>query len=209
MMNEEKMERLLKMAEHPELFSDSEMEQLMGDEECRQYYELTVMAEEGYLQRKDKDNEQPALADSPVHKGSGWAWHKTAAAVVGILMMAGIAFAAIRLTTARRNGVPATEQTTAKTIGSVQGKKAPGVKLGEKTQEPAIPCMFEDVELEKILAEMGKFYQMKVVFRNEESRKLRLFFKWEKNRNVEEVLEDLNHFDHVNISIEDRTLIVE
>ena len=42
MMNEQKMERLLRMAEHPELYDDRELEELMCDEECREAYELMV-----------------------------------------------------------------------------------------------------------------------------------------------------------------------
>ena len=43
------IEKLLKMAERPQDYSDEELQQLMSDPEMREYYELMVSAEEFFV----------------------------------------------------------------------------------------------------------------------------------------------------------------
>lgn len=62
MMNEQKMERLLRMAEHPELYDDRELEELMCDEECREAYEL--MVELGASRGPSKEKEMQSSSQS-------------------------------------------------------------------------------------------------------------------------------------------------
>ena len=128
MMNEQKMERLLRMAEHPELYDDRELEELMCDEECREAYEL--MVELGASRGPSKEKEMQSSSQSlqgggtlggkrldkssflqewedvrPERLAGKWAmkirW-KMAAMFVGVVMMAGFAFAAIHLATRHR-----------------------------------------------------------------------------------------------------------
>ena len=46
--NNPKLERLLKMTEHPELFTDDELREILADDELRSYYELMVDAKEAF-----------------------------------------------------------------------------------------------------------------------------------------------------------------
>ena len=48
-MKEDKIERLLHAMDHPDEYSDQELQELFDDEETRQCYELMLMAEQGQL----------------------------------------------------------------------------------------------------------------------------------------------------------------
>ena len=50
----EKLERLLKMQEHPENYTEEEIRQLMADEECRQLYEQMVHAADAIFANKEE-----------------------------------------------------------------------------------------------------------------------------------------------------------
>lgn len=204
MMNDEKMEMLLRIVEHPELFDDSEIERFLDDEECRGYYELMVMAEEGFRRRKYDD--AMLVRTEASSRVSAPRWRKVSAVAAGVVMIAGIAFAAIRL--AGGSGKPSLEETQAKreAVSAVAHSDAPAKEENVVSAEPRV---FENESLEKVLSEMCEFYDFKVEFRRDEVRRLRLFFKWDKSHSAEEVANDLNHFDRVNIVIENRTFIVE
>ena len=60
-----------------------------------------------------------------------------------------------------------------------------------------------------MLGEMAQYYNVKVVYNNASARKLRLFYEWNMADSVEQVVDVLNHFRHVNLQLNDRTIIVE
>ncbi|MBD5177378.1 MAG: DUF4974 domain-containing protein [Bacteroidales bacterium] len=52
-------------------------------------------------------------------------------------------------------------------------------------------------------------YGLEVKFINPEKSTLRLYYKFDNSRPVEHIIDQLNTFEQINISIEDNTLIVE
>ena len=68
---------------------------------------------------------------------------------------------------------------------------------------------FENTPLEDMLGEMAQYYNVKVVYNNASARKLRLFYEWNMADSVEQVVNVLNHFRHVNLQLNDRTIAVE
>ncbi|RRD02918.1 DUF4974 domain-containing protein [Prevotella sp. OH937_COT-195] len=205
MMNEKKMEMLLRIAENPEMFDDNEIEQFLDDEECREYYELTVMAEEGFRRRKSEEKMLPRQEITPCVYTSPW--RKAAVAAVGIAMVAGVTLAAIRLTTGgSEKSKVEKQQAEREMLNAVD----PGNDASKEIKVlSAKPHVFENEDLEQVLSEMCAFYDFSVEFKNDEVRKLRLFFKWDKNSSAEEVVEELNHFESVDIVIKNHTFIVE
>lgn len=212
-MNEQKMERLLQMAEHPERFDEKEIELLMSDGECREYYELMVMSEEGFRRRKyDKESDAPA-SDSRTDMSScgnkAGVMRKAVAVAAIVVMLAGIAFAAIHVTVGGRQEPEETCQTeriTAPEAGNQAETKRREVQATVGNNESVV---FENVELERILSEMSEFYSVGVEFRNDDARRLRLFFKWDKGSSAEQVVEDLSHFERVRISMANNSFVVE
>ena len=128
-MNEDKMKRLLEMQEHPERYSEEEIRQLMADEECRQLYEQMVKATDSMFAENHKSH---ALPKRPT------ALYKIAAVFIGLLMLSGIAYAAVRIVSSSRSQQAEVQDTS----GRNQGDRSliHGFAVGIKRPVPLIPA---------------------------------------------------------------------
>ena len=197
---EERIELLLKMQEHPEDYMEEQLQQLLNNEDCRQIYEMMRWSEEAFL--------LPDTGHTGTLRRSYFGtWHKVAAACIGFILLGGLVFAAYRIQSSRHESrqaePPATMQKT--TADDTQGVK-PSSAAAEKTPTTVI---FSDKSLPEILSAMATFYHVSVDFRTPEASHLRLFYKWQQGNSIENVVEDLNHFDRVSLRLEGNTLIVE
>ena len=57
--------------------------------------------------------------------------------------------------------------------------------------------------------ELAVYYNKVADIRNAQAHELRLYYKWERKDELESVVNDLNHFDHVNLILEEDKLIVK
>jgi hypothetical protein len=69
--------------------------------------------------------------------------------------------------------------------------------------------IFENITLDKIAQELALYYNKVLDIQNPKANELRLYYKWELKDELEGVVNDLNHFDHVNLVVEDDKLIVK
>ena len=67
---------------------------------------------------------------------------------------------------------------------------------------------FENTELEQMLTEMATYYQVRVRFLNDEPRHLRLYYEWNSNDNLADIVRTLDQFEHVSITLADETITV-
>ena len=208
MNTEEKTKRLLEMQEHPERYTEEEIRQLMADEECRQLYEQMVKATDA-LFAEDIAEGQVHDEIPPTQHFSLFTFHfsllKLAAAFIGLLMLSGIAYAAVHIA----KSINRTE-----VVENVQSETAePRVSTSPQQTLPtdSIPQarVFENTPLDEMVTEIAAYYNKVVDIQNKQAHELRLYYKWNPSVPLESVVEDLNHFDRVNLAIEDDKLIVK
>ena len=60
-----------------------------------------------------------------------------------------------------------------------------------------------------MVSELASYYNKVADVQNAQAHDLRLYYKWELKDKIENVMDDLNHFDHVNLVLEDDKLIVK
>jgi hypothetical protein len=103
----DKLTQVIDMIEHPEHYSESQIKEILQDEESRQTY-LTMMEmrmafdKEATEKDLDVDKEWQLFAEQhPVVK-SRFDWHKLAASFIGVCLLSGIAFAAIHTFSSHR-----------------------------------------------------------------------------------------------------------
>ena len=70
------------------------------------------------------------------------------------------------------------------------------------------PKLYDNVPLEQMLTELSTFYHIKVEYRTEAARNIRLFYQWKPDYSIEKVVEMLNNFEWLNLEIENNTLYV-
>jgi hypothetical protein len=205
MKTDDKIERLLDMIEHPEQYTENEIKELLEDDECRDYYNLMVKTDNAYLHHSENDVEE-ALKKFEAKHTHRFSWRSMAAVIISVVMISGIAYAAIslsrRATTAQpaKTEVPASVAVT-KTKTQSEEQKTDTIVMKEKS--------FDDVELETILSEISTYYNVKVEYHSDASKHLRLHFHWDKTQTLEEVVETMNHFEKVSITLFDDKMEVE
>ena len=207
------IEQLLKMTERPQDYTDEELQKLMGDQEMREYYELMVSAEAGFALRKEKNhgdrsrdsagqNHGPVPMILPMILSLGNRFMRIAAMFIGVLMLSGIAFAAYRLVVGGDSESPTQEVRTANPTQQAG-------TLQQKQTDPNSIRTFENAELQQILQELSDYYHVSVEYRNEQSRHIRLYTKWDTTAPLQQIIELLNGFEKVSVRLIDNQIIAE
>ena len=207
------IEQLLKMTERPQDYTDEELQKLMSDPEMREYYELMVSAEAGFALRKEKNhgdrsrdsagqNHGPVPMILPMILSLGNRFMRIAAMFIVVLMLSGIAFAAYRLVVGGDSESPTQEVRTANSAHQAG-------TLQQTQTDPTSIRTFENAELQQILQELSDYYHVSVEYRNEQSRHIRLYTKWDTTAPLQQIIELLNGFEKVSIRLIDNQIIAE
>ena len=221
MSKEEKMKRLLEMQEHPERYTEEEIRQLMADEESRLLYEQMVRATDAVFAENEEATigidivSSSSLSKSSPHRGA-WGYSpsftlhssikKIAAAILGVLMLSGIAYAAWRIA----NGNDDKTEMINKTTTSISTPEPTRSNEIETDSTKVIqPKMFENVPLKVIVKEIADYYHASVEVKNGKAAALRLYYPWNPQMQLEQVVEELNRFEKVQLSVKENIIIIE
>lgn len=213
MNKDEKRLMLFDMQEHPEKYTDEQIERLLADEDVKDFLRDLAMArmagKKATPKKVDVDKAWKEFAN-----GSYRNRMKIAASVVGIIFLSGVAFAAVhngwfKFSTSDK----AVEDKTA-TEQIVNSKQLVNDSLKAITTEPKDsldmkPVVFDNAELGTILTQMADFYHVNVEYVNANTQHVRLFFNWNKTKTLEQNLELLNAFDRIQIEYVEGTLMVK
>lgn len=214
------IDRLLEMLDHPERYSEQEiLDAVNRDDETREFYRrLTQVAR---ARRSQRNQSQPVDVDGAwehfeqtrlVPQRRGRLWLRVAATVLGILMMSGIAWAAVytvRHITTTDPSNPKTEITATPATGEAIDSPAEAAVPDTTAVQDTEPMVFDNSPLEQMLGEIAAYYGMTVEFQNEAARTLRFHFVWNKGEGLEKVLDDMSHFESVTIEQTGNRLIVQ
>lgn len=236
-MDSQKWDMLLNLLEHPEKYSETQKDELLGDEEVNELYQQLIETRQSldFAMSKEKmkmpsiDAEWEKLKEEKQQKEEMsqnaetqqtaklfplWSPMRKVAAVAAVLVVSGITFAAIHLVT--RSHQPSDNSNTelvASQKDSIQQVSAPQKSnIEEKTDSASLaqlPLVYENAELQNILTPIAGHFHLQVTYQNESARHIRLFLQLEKNMSLDDIIELLNHFEKVNIRHEGQTLIVE
>lgn len=132
---------------------------------------------------------------------------KVAALFLGVLLLSGFAYAAMRTSFFTRpwNGRPQTEPTV------VADRTACHLMIipNDTVQKPTGVITFDDQQLADILTSICQAYQVEIHFKNEEQKHIRLHFSYDTEEKLEEVMENLNTFEKFRLKLKNKKLIVE
>ena len=236
-MDSQKWNLLLDLLEHPEKYSETQKDELLGDEEVNELYQQLVETRQSldYCKSKEEmkmpsiDAEWEKLKDEMKLKEEMnqnaetqqtaksfplWSPMRKVAAVAAVLVVSGITFAAIHLVT--RSHQPSDKNNTELVTShkdSIQQVSAPQKSnIEEKTDSASLaqlPLVYENAELQNILTPIAEHFHLQVTYQNVSARHIRLFLQLEKNMSLDDIIELMNHFEKVNIRHEGQTLIVE
>lgn len=236
-MDSQKWDMLLNLLEHPEKYSETQKDELLGDKEVNELYQQLIETRQSldFAMSKEKmkmpsiDAEWEKLKEEKQQKEEMsqnaetqqtaklfplWSPMRKVAAVAAVLVVSGITFAAIHLVTRSHQASDKhNTELVASQKDSIQQVSAPQKSnIEEKTDSASLaqlPLVYENAELQNILTPIAGHFHLQVTYQNESARHIRLFLQLEKNMSLDDIIELMNHFEKVNIRHEGQTLIVE
>ena len=208
----ENIRQLLEMLDNPETYTEQEIQDIINrDEDTRETYRM--MAEAKRSSRQHQAN-KPIDVDAAWQKFNqkiqpqqhSFGWMKIAASFIGVLLVSGIAFAAIQI-------VRYTQQHTPKTEEVINTPKSTNITPADTLTTDTIavpqPIIYDNIPLEKMLPEIAAHYDAKVTFVNDEARQLRFRFVWNPQKGINQVVSDLNQFERLTVTLKDNQITVE
>lgn len=219
-MTNENIRQLLEMLDHPKAYTEQEIHDIINrDEDTRETYRLMVEAKRSSRNRR---NEAPVNVDDawqrfnqrlqPKQQGHGWM--KMVASFIGVLLVSGIAFAAIHIVRHYvGQDMPTPPQETQMVEPHQQIIPDDTVKV-ETTDTIAPkatmePIVFDNVPLEEMLPEIAAHYDATVTFANDKARQLRFRFVWNPQQDIDQVVNDLNQFESLTVTLKNNQITVE
>ena len=219
----ENIRQLLEMLDNPEAYTEQEIQDIINrDEDTRETYRMMVEAKRSSRQRQ---------ADKPVDVDAAWqklseklivnsekfataspaakpysSLMKIAASFIGVLLVSGIAFAAIQIVRYAQQNTPKTEEV----INTPKpANVTPTDTLTTDTIATPQPIIYDNIPLEKMLPEIATHYDAKVTFVNDEARQLRFRFVWNPQKGIDQVVSDLNQFERLTVTLNDNQITVK
>ena len=183
------------MQEHPEKYTDEQLEAMMT--------ELDKEPEAEVAWQKVLSNSPLKEENSlPLRKGRGWSSLRrvvaiiTAFAFLGIISLAGYHSFFYKTSTDNR------QRTTDTTAVRAE-------RFYVDVQDGDTIFRFENIRLDSILAVVSRHYERRVVFKDKAPAHLRLYLTCYTTQTLEEFVETLNMFDGINVTQEFYMLYVE
>ena len=206
--------RFQDMQEHPEAYPENELEAMMD-----------ALDQQPDLEKAWREFESRLSADHPknyfatIHQQI----RKAAAILIGIMILSGIAYAAIHLV---RNHQPMVHPEQAEELKDsprrnpqepqkpwrleINSKRTDGNKLGERKDDSTNPPVrFNDITLDSILSVVSAHYGKTVIFRDETSKSMRFIITWNPDEPLTEFTDELNMFDGMIVTVHQDTICVE
>ena len=179
-----KKEEQIRMLLHPEKYTDEQIDQMLDG------VNIPVPDAEEALARMT----------NPRQRG----WYRIAAMFIGVLMLSGIAYATINHFIVEDEQPKVAIMERKPDIEKVE--KTYGVEKNKKKKEPVI---FNNVELQQIMQYVADGYSVKVEFRNKAARTIRFYLQWEADDTLQEIIDKINHFEKVHLTLNEETITIQ
>ena len=220
---EEKRQMFFDMQEHPDRYTDEQVERLLADEDVKDLFHDMAMVrmamKKGNPKKVNVDEAWKNFADKQGLK-TNEASDKTssnhwmiAASIIGVVFLSGITFAAIHSGFFRFSSSDEANQAKTEQVSSTSDlNRMDNIKESATEKADSLdlkPVVFDNTELGDVVSQLAAFYHVKVEFGKAESQHIRIFFNWDKTKTLKQNLEILNAFERIQITEVDGTLRVE
>ena len=211
MERDEKIQLLLDMQEHPEQFSEQALKTMLDDPEVRELMEATAQLKQAMMSDENNENDvdaewqrfaQTHLTEQKPERS----WLKIAATFIGILMMSGIAFAAIHIL---RHQHKSEMLQTADTVAVANSSLYTHHSSLPNDSIPPKVVRYDEATLEQILTDMTIYYGLSLNWKSEEAKTLRLFYIWNKQQSAVEAMRSMNSFERIRLELNDSILTAD
>ncbi|MBD5356826.1 MAG: DUF4974 domain-containing protein [Bacteroides sp.] len=216
----DKIDRFLDAIEYPERYTQSEIEAMLQDPEIKEVFDLLDKTKSSLQTLPTPDIETEWRRFEKNHPASKVKHRFWLAGMMSRNIAATIAIAIVSFTTVaaivsiginqlnQRQDV--SRPTDVKTEYAEVIAKPDSVKSVEPVKDKTSEIIvFDNEPLKTIAGKIAGYYGYEVEFNNEASKSLRLYFRWNQENTVEEVVERLDNFEQIHIEIKDKTIKID
>lgn len=215
------IDRLLDALEHPENYSDAEVEQILTDPEAREVYDMLRKTADASapVSEINLDEEwrrfeakQPKSRPVILRWLSFMASRNAAAVTIALVGSLAVVAATIGVThyfNANKEMAQTEQAEQQKQTAIADSKVAPTDTIPTETTPLPETIVFKGENLGKILADMAGYYGVTIKFNQDAAKSLLLYFEWDQSLPLNEVVEQLNNFEQINITLTDKVLTVK
>ena len=129
-----------------------------------------------------------------------------AAMLIAIAAISGISYAAIHHFVLSET---AKENTTVASPSLATDSTRQAAPVAEATDSVRQTRNFNNVQLAEIMNQISKDFGVKVIFANEKARTIRLYLSWEADDTIQEIINRINHFEKVHLTLSDETITID
>lgn len=221
---DEKRRLFLDMQERPDEYSEGELQAMLDDPEMSSDIESFTLlrrsalhdgkeiSDEAIAEEWQKFSDENEARAKQIHKQHTPTFrlkrYKVAAIVIGSLLLVGTVFAAVRFIK-EREPMPIAESNGVEASVSHNAIEKDTIMEAKAVASADSIVKFDDTELETVITTMAEHYAVKTEFKSESARHIHLFFIWNKRNSLADVLEVLNGYDRISVTLSDQTLIVK
>ena len=216
----DKTYRLLDAMNNPEKYSSAEIEEILQDAETKEIFDLLDKTKSSLqpISTPDIDVEWNKFKNNNYYKKksavlrlSAFFSRKVAAsvtiAIISITAVAAIVGISVSSLNNKENqpskkDVAATKEVIVNNEDSIKAPSDSPIQSFETV-------IFDNEPLEVIMKQIGDFYGYKIEFKNDNVKSLRLYFKWNQASTIQDIVESLNNFEQINLTIESKTIKID
>ncbi len=217
----DKIDRLLDAMENPERYTSAEIEEMLQDPEIKEVLDLLDKTKSSLQSISTPDAEaewEKFMTTNRNRKISsrirfaGFFTRKIAASIaIAIISLTAVAaivglsvsymdrkdsdFAAVRV-------MPEEAATAASQSDSV-------VAANDTIMVSAETLIFDNESFATIISEIADYYGYEVIYNTADSKQLRLYYRWKQSLPIEEIVESLNNFGQIHLSLSEKTINVD
>lgn len=219
--DDKKLNQLLNLLEHPEQYTEAQKDEILADKETREIYEQIVLTRSALdYQKSSADRHMPSvnaewqrLKRSKAKTRRMLTPMRKVAAVAAVVVVSGMAFAAIHfVVTSGNTRMADNANVTASANASIPKAVATDITTTTEQSDTTannLPLVYENAELQSILSHIASHFHLQVRYENESARHIRLYLQLRAGMTIDDIVELMNHFEKINIRHEADTLIVE
>ncbi len=214
------IDRLLEALDHNEYYSDEDIYELLKDPDVRDFYDnmsktSSLLSDSSV---RDIDIEEQwskfisAHQDLKCRRRFSFFSRKIAVASV-VLIITTIAIVAGTIAMKYSNvfsGSPRDYKSDSKeVIGSRNETSVIKDSLSEVYMQIPEIKVFKDESFKQIISDVCAYYDASAEYKSQTTQDLRLYFNWDSSQSLDDVVDQLNSFDMIEISVSENHLIIK
>ncbi len=216
----DKMDRLFDAMEHPERYSSPEIEEMLRDPEVKEAFDLLDRTKSslqpvstpdvGYEWRRFVANHSYERAPRRFRIMDLLSQKAAASIIIFVVSLSAVAaIVGIGFHYLDRDEPESSAPSITTEPREIASLPDSVMSLAETPQTQSGIVVFENEPFETIISRITSYYGYDATYASDTSKSLRLYFRWNQSLPVGDIVESLNNFDQISLSIKDKTIRID